>query len=70
MSVPKSLRSEGKLRVITKANELAAYTIKICSNENCFPKRYRWCLTSKMLYKITQIPMKLLTFYIKFGYFV
>lgn len=49
MSVPKSLRSEGKLRVITLANELAAYTMRICSNEKNFPKRYRWCITSKIV---------------------
>ncbi len=41
MSVPKSKRGTPKLEVITKANELATHTIHICSNENCFPKRYR-----------------------------
>lgn len=35
--------------VITKANELATYTIKICSNEKNFPKHYRWCITSKIV---------------------
>ncbi len=49
MSVVKSQREETELTVITKANELATYTIKICSNENCFPKRYRWCITSKIV---------------------
>lgn len=38
MSVVKSKRGEGQLLVITKANELATYTIKICSNEKNFPK--------------------------------
>src|SRR5690554_3058374 len=33
MAVVKSKRKTGKLAVITKANELAVYTIKISSNE-------------------------------------
>lgn len=49
MSVPLSKRGESKLEVITKANELCAHTIRICSNENSFPKRYRWCITSKIV---------------------
>ena len=49
MSVVKSKREQGKLTVITKSSELAAYSIKICSNEKCFPKHYRWCVTSKIV---------------------
>lgn len=49
MSVVKSKQSEGKLVVITKACDLAEYTLKICANEKTFPKRYRWCLTSKIV---------------------
>lgn len=49
MSVPKSKRGEPKLEVLTKARELTKYTIKICSNESCFPKRYRWCITYKII---------------------
>lgn len=49
MSVVKSKRGEGQLLVLTKANELATYSIKICSNEKNFPKHYRWCLTSKIV---------------------
>lgn len=49
MSVVKSKRGEGQLVVLTKSSELAAYSIKICSNEKCFPKRYRWCITSKIV---------------------
>lgn len=49
MSVEKSKQSAGKLVVITKARELAEYTLKICANEKTFPKRYRWCLTSKIV---------------------
>lgn len=49
MSVPKGKRSEGELRALTKANELMSYTITICSNENYFPKRYRWTLTNRIV---------------------
>lgn len=49
MSVVKSKRHDGLLTVITKANELAVYTIKICSNEKSFPKHYRWCITAKIV---------------------
>lgn len=49
MSVPKSKRSISKLEVITKANMLASHTIRICSNEKHFPKRYRWCITAKIV---------------------
>ena len=48
-SVPKSKRKRSDLELSVKANELAAYTIRICSNENNFPKRYRWCITSKIV---------------------
>lgn len=49
MSVVKSKRGEGQLLVLSKANELSVYTIKICSNEKNFPKHYRWCITSKIV---------------------
>jgi len=49
MSVVQSKRGEGQLVVITKANALASYTIKICSNEKHFPKHYRWCITNKIV---------------------
>lgn len=49
MSVVKSKRGEGQLLVITKSNELATYTIRICSNEKNFPKHYRWCITNKIV---------------------
>lgn len=48
MSVVESKREEGELRALTKARELAVYTIRICCNENNFPKRYRWCITNKV----------------------
>lgn len=49
MSVVKSKRSQSRLEVITKARELAAYTIRICGNEKNFPKRLRWCITNKIV---------------------
>lgn len=49
MSVPVSKRKESELKALTMARTLTAHTIKICSNEKNFPKRYRWCLTSKIV---------------------
>ena len=49
MSVVKSKRTKSELEVVTKAIALASYTIHICSNEKNFPKRYRWCLTAKIV---------------------
>lgn len=49
MSVVKSKQSEGKLLVVTKSRTLAEYTLRICANEKNFPKRYRWCLTAKIV---------------------
>ena len=49
MSVVKSKRGKSKFEVLIKANELAAFTIRICSNEKNFPKRYRWTITSKIV---------------------
>lgn len=49
MSVVKSKRGENELDVITNSRELAVYTIKICTNEKNFPKRYRWCVTNEIV---------------------
>lgn len=49
MTVVKSKRGESDLTVVTKARELASYTLHICSNEKNFPKRYRWCITSDIV---------------------
>lgn len=49
MSVVKSKRGEADLAIITKARELASYTIHICGNEKNFPKRHRWCITNKIV---------------------
>lgn len=55
MSVPASKRGESKLEVVTAAYTLAVHTIKICSNEKNFPKRYRWCITNKIVDTATEI---------------
>ncbi len=55
MSVVKNKRTESTLEVVTRARELASYTIKICSNEKNFPKRYRWCVTSKIVDSVIEI---------------
>ena len=49
MSVVKSKRGQSELEVITQSRNLASYTIKICSNEKNFPKRYRWCITNNIV---------------------
>lgn len=55
MSVPKSKRGKSELEIVTKANQLSTYTIHICSNEKCFPKRYRWCITAKIVDSAVEI---------------
>ena len=55
MSVPAGLREEGKLKVLTVANDLLHYKNQICNTENYFPKRIRWMTTNdiiKYTYKI------------------
>ena len=46
MAVVKSKRKEGEISVITKARELAVYTVRVCNNEKNFPKRHRWILNN------------------------
>lgn len=55
MSVPAPKRNEHELTVITKATDLANYTIRICANENNFPKRYRWCITNQIVETVINI---------------
>lgn len=52
MSVVRSKRGKSKkpeFKVIIEASKLAAYTIRFCSNEKYFPKRFRWAITSKIV---------------------
>lgn len=49
MSVVNSKKGKTKFGVLVAANNLASFTIHICSNEKVFPKRYRWTITSKIV---------------------
>ena len=60
MSVVKSKRSEGKLRVVTKSAELAKYTINACSNEKYFPKKSRWCFVGKIVDSVIEVNSNIL----------
>lgn len=61
MTVPLTMRDDHQseqdkeLRVVTKATELALYTIEICKSEKNFPKKYRWCLTQKIVNYVTEV---------------
>lgn len=55
MAVVKSKRGENELDVTTFSRELAVYTIRICTNENNFPKRYRWCVTNEIVKSVNII---------------
>lgn len=55
MSVPKSRRGQGRLEVLTKALDLADYTITVCKNEKNFPKRDRWILTNRIVEAVLDI---------------
>ena len=47
--------SEDKLKVILKAEELAEHTLKVTSNCNRYPKKYRFSLVDKMQNKSLKI---------------
>ena len=47
--------SEDKLKVILKAEELAEHTLKVTSNCNRYPKKYRFSLVDKMQNKSLEI---------------
>ena len=51
--------SKEKLDVITKAMELAEHTLRITSNCNRYPKKYRFSLVDKMQNKALSIYEKL-----------
>ena len=53
MSVRKADRRQGDFEVITAAEALVKYTIEITTNGKNFPKRYRWCLTNKIVENAT-----------------
>ena len=47
--------ADNELKVIVKAKELAFHTIKITSNANRYPKKYRYSLVPKMQTKSLEI---------------
>lgn len=55
MSVIKAKRSEGKLEILTQANNLAVYTVQICKNEKYFPKRDRWIMTQHIVHEALDV---------------
>lgn len=55
MSVIKAKRSEGRLEILTQANNLAAYTVQICKNEKYFPKRDRWIMTQHIVHEALDV---------------
>ena len=44
----KNQRGEQKLEVVTKAIELAKYSINTCKSEKNFPKKERWIMASRI----------------------
>lgn len=55
MSVKVCDRTKGKLEVLTKAMDLAAFTIKICDNDNVFPKRHRLSVNADIIKEVKMI---------------
>ena len=55
MAVNAGDRKQGKMEVIVAAKSLAAYTIKICCNDNWFPVQYSNAITQKIIDSATNI---------------
>lgn len=49
MSVPLYKRGKSKFELANRADEIAAFTLEMCSKEKVFPKRYRWCITARLV---------------------
>lgn len=47
--------AENDLKVILKAKELAAHTLRVTSNSNRYPKKFRFSLVDKMQNKSMEI---------------
>lgn len=58
MSVPEGQRGERKLETLMKARDLAAYTIRICTNQKVFLPQYQNALTNKLIDAATEIFIK------------
>lgn len=55
MSVKVCDRTQGKLESLTKAMEFAAHTIRICDNDNVFPKRHRLSVVADIIKEVKLI---------------
>lgn len=49
MTVRKADRGESKLEVLNLSRNLAVHTIRLCKNEEAFPKRQRWVFTKRIV---------------------
>ena len=61
MSVPESRRGHGKFEVCVRANQLAIYTIQICSNKKVFTEQYQEAVTSDLIRLAKDIYIKVRT---------
>ena len=52
--------AENDLKVIQKAKELATHTLKVTSNANRYPKKYRFSLVDKMQNKSRDYDQRLI----------
>lgn len=55
MSVEVSKRGRSKFEILVKADSLAVYTLRICSNENNFPARYDKAITNDIMSTVKEI---------------
>lgn len=55
MSVPEGERGKSVLDAIVKANELATYTVNICTNQNVFLPQFQTAVTNKLIDTSIQI---------------
>lgn len=55
MSVPKGKRTTGVFETGTKAKELLMHTLRITKNENCFPVRYRYTVTNRIVNSASEV---------------
>ena len=56
--VPESRRGHGKFEVLTKANDLAVYTIRIASNPKTFDLKYQTALANDIISTAKDIYIK------------
>ena len=58
MAVAESRRGQGKFEVLIKTQELAMYTVRICSNPKTFDPMYQTALTNRIIDTATAIHVK------------